>query len=131
METEASERLLIPSEAIAHVPNLGVSNSPLHTIHSHGDLSEAYSPINNSSQDASSKRKKWSTKNVRGGTAFADRLDRAGRQKKHGFKDSLDDVSFGVDPGIFDDIYKADGKPDTAIFESGYDESYKSEEKSF
>ena len=57
LETETSERLLIPCEAIAHVPNSGVSNSPLHTIHSHGDLSEAYSPINNSSQDASSRRR--------------------------------------------------------------------------
>ena len=112
-DTEASERHPLPADRNANAPNVGKNSSPLHTIHSHGELSEAQSPLNNSSIEGPPKKEKKQRAKAQA-TAFADRLEKAEQQKKTARKDSLDDVSFGVDPDIYDD--KVEGKPGTAMF---------------
>ena len=78
------------------MPNYVKTSPPQHTIYSHRDLSQVFSPLNNSSVDEPPTRtKKKRSEKILFPPALEDNLNKLSK-KRRAKKESSEDVSFGV-----------------------------------
>ena len=103
------------------------ANPPLGTIYSNAELSDLKSQSNNSIAGGALEESK---QGLGGSTAFADKLDRTGLDRMAALNDSKENVSFGVDPAIYNRT-KEEVKNYAGIFEEESERMNRSQEPSF